>query len=386
MIVGAGIATAFQVGKAPPVLPMLRTELNMSLFLAGWVLSAFNILGAFSSAATGAAADWYGHRRMILTALISQAAACFVGSFAESPGLLLATRFVEGFGYIAVAVSAPSLIIRLTAFQDRRVAFGVWGTFMPAGGAMMMMIAPFVAEQVGWRGLWRLNTVLLVVFVVLMAWATPSLRPLKKSGRFSAAKMLRDMWTVLKAPGPRLMALCFMTFAMQFLSVMGFLPTMLIEVQGFSPRSAAILTAIGLAMNVPGNLLGGILLQRGVRRWKLIAAASLAMGITGLGIYVEGISFIAQYTLVLSFFLFGGLLPVSVIEGATATSPSPAMIGTSNGILMQGGQVGLLIGPPSVAAFVTHFGGWSSAAWLLAIFAGLGVLVAWKVKVVEERY
>lgn len=45
LLVGAGVVASFQVGKAPPMLPEIRMELGMNLFLAGWILSTFSITG-----------------------------------------------------------------------------------------------------------------------------------------------------------------------------------------------------------------------------------------------------------------------------------------------------------------------------------------------------
>ena len=42
LLVGVGIVVAFQVGKVPPMLPAIRSELGMSLFVTGWILSIFN--------------------------------------------------------------------------------------------------------------------------------------------------------------------------------------------------------------------------------------------------------------------------------------------------------------------------------------------------------
>ncbi|MCK5837588.1 MAG: hypothetical protein KAH09_10010, partial [Desulfobacula sp.] len=45
ILFGAGLLSAFQVGKVPPVLTDIRTELMISLFHAGWLLSVFNLTG-----------------------------------------------------------------------------------------------------------------------------------------------------------------------------------------------------------------------------------------------------------------------------------------------------------------------------------------------------
>ena len=39
LTVGAGVAAAFQVGKVPVALPLLRAELGLDLVTAAWVLS-----------------------------------------------------------------------------------------------------------------------------------------------------------------------------------------------------------------------------------------------------------------------------------------------------------------------------------------------------------
>ncbi len=69
LYVGAGIVAAFQVGKAPPLLPAIRADLGIDLFLAGWILSTVNITGLFLGSAAGAVADRFGYRRLLLTGL-----------------------------------------------------------------------------------------------------------------------------------------------------------------------------------------------------------------------------------------------------------------------------------------------------------------------------
>lgn len=102
ILFGAGILSAFQIGKVPPVLSDIKAELVISLFYAGWLLSIFNFTGLLLGAFTGAIADTIGHRRFMLTGLILQVIGCFFGSFSNSFHALLATRFLEGAGFLAV--------------------------------------------------------------------------------------------------------------------------------------------------------------------------------------------------------------------------------------------------------------------------------------------
>ena len=45
VIIGAGVVAAFQAGKAPIAIPLLRAELGLSLTEVSWVLSLFAVLG-----------------------------------------------------------------------------------------------------------------------------------------------------------------------------------------------------------------------------------------------------------------------------------------------------------------------------------------------------
>jgi len=385
LLVGVGMAAAFQIGKAPPALPLLRTELGLTLFLAGWVLSAFNIIGAIAAPLAGAVSDWQGHRRLILIGLGTMAVSSLVGSFSQSPSLLLETRFFEGLGYVFIIVAAPGLIIKVVNHQDMRVAFGIWGSFMPAGGAMMMILAPILMTGFGWRGMWRINAGLLFAFMIWLAWATRNLTGLNSQDKFSSQKLLKDILVTLKTPGPVLLALCFGSYGFQLLTVMGFLPTLLHEEVGLDQGLASVLTAIALAVSALGNLLGGCLLQRGVKRWLLIAVPSMTMGICAFGIFSGGIGLLFRYMAAVVFMGIGGILPTAVIHGAIVHAPSKELVSTSNGILMQGAQTGLLAGPPIVAAAVSLRGDWQIAPWVLFAVSLLAVGLSLGVRFLEKR-
>ena len=384
LIFGAGVVVAFQVGKAPPVLALLRTELGLTLFLAGWVLSAFNVVGALISSGAGAISDWLGHRRLILLGLVCLTFGSFTGAFSQTANVLLATRLFEGLGYILTIVAAPALIMRVTSPENLRLAFGVWGSFMPAGSALMMVAAPFLVHISGWRGLWLINGGLLLAFTIWLALGTGDLGGPKRKGPYPFGRLVKDIWLTMKTPGPCILALCFAAYAFQWLVVIGFLPTLLVEQHTISQTVAAALAAAVVAINVPGNLLGGWLLQRGIKRWGLLALASTVMGLCCFGIYHSSLPLSIRYIFCLAFSGIGGMLPAAALHGAAVLAPTRELVATSNGLLMQGAQLGLLTGPPLVAAAVSRAGAWHVAPWILVIPAVIGVCLSFALKRVEQ--
>lgn len=381
ILLGAGILSAFQVGKVPPVLQDIRVDLGISLFHAGWVLSIFNFIGLMLGAGAGAIADALGHLRLMLFGLALQVIGTLLGSYATSFEWLLATRFVEGTGFLAVIVSTPPLIYRVILEKDVKVALSVWSCYLPAGAGLIMVLVPFVLTFTTWQGLWRINGLVLALYGLLVFKATAHIHPshtqlMNPSQTLKIRSLFADILQTIRSPGPRVLALIFITYALQWLAVMGFLPVMLLEKYGFSKASASWLTAGVVFVNIFGNLAGGRLLNQGFKRWKLIALASLAMGISAIAIYASGPHFWVNYAGCLIFSLVGGLIPASVIGATPIYAPNKNLIATTTGLVIQGGQTGQVLGPPVLAWMVTTTGTWSVGAWFLGSVALVGVFLS----------
>jgi MFS family permease len=149
--------------------------------------------------------------------------------------------------------------------------------------------------------------------------------------------------------------------------------------------AAAWLTALVIACNVPGNLIGGWLLHRHLARWKLLVVSGFGMIACLAVIFAAQLPDTPRYLACLLFSLFGGMLPAAVLSGAPVVAPSGAQVATTNGLLIQGSNVGQMIGPPALAWLVTLTADWQSGAWMLQ-GAALGVVaLAFAYRSVERR-
>ncbi|MBX6370396.1 MAG: MFS transporter, partial [Rhodospirillales bacterium] len=291
---------------------------------------------------------------------------------APNGAALLVSRFAEGVGFLMAVVSIPSLIARLARPADVKLAFALWGTYMPAGQALMLLASPTLLGLVGWRGLWLVNAALLALYAAPMWYAT---RRLAATTTEAPGRILRDLAATLRAPGPLVLAFAFGCYSLQYLTVIGFLPTILIEREGLSVATAGFLSALFPAGNVIGNLSGGMLLHAGARRWTLIAAASIVMGLCGVGIFSLALPLWPAYALALLFAVAGGMLPATVLGAVPVLAPAPRLVPATNGLLVQGSNLGQVIGPPAVGALAAATGGWETAPIVLAA-AALGSLAA----------
>ena len=369
--VGAGVAAAFQIGKAPIALPFIRAEIHIGLSAASWILSIFALLGATAGAGMGSIVTRLGARHMLPIGLIVLAVASLAGGLAPDLPWLLAARATEGIGYMLVVISAPALITMLTHPQDRQTAFGLWGSFMPFGVAVAMMAAPGLA-LIGWRGLWLGMAGLLAGYALLVHRRMP--HPAHPAP-VAPGHLLRDIAVTVKAPGPLLLAAIFVPYSAGYAALTGFLPTLLIERMALSPGIAGMLAAAVAGANILGNLATGPLLRRGFPRWAAMATTSTVFAVTASGIFAPATPGVFAYGLCLIFSAAGGLLPGCALGGAPLFAPERRLVPVTLGLLMQGSNLGQLIGPVAVGAAVVAFG-WQGARLILVPASVLGIILA----------
>lgn len=367
---GAGVVAAFQVGKAPIALPFMRDEIGLSLAQASWILSIFALLGAIAGAGAGSVITRLGARLMLPAGLVILAAASLAGAVSTGLAALLVSRAVEGIGFMLVVISAPALITLLTRVEDRQMAFGLWGSFMPFGIAISMMAAPLL-PMIGWRGLWIAMAALLAIYAVLIHLKMPKPPP-PLAGEDDHP--LRDIAATVSAPGPLLLATIFIPYSAAYGALTGFLPTLLIERMGVSPGTAGMMAALVAGANILGNVATGPLLRHGVRRWAVLATSSVAVALSLTGIFAPGMPAIPAYGLCLVFSAMGGLVPGCLLGGASIYAPDRRLVPVVLGLLMQGSNLGLLLGPVAVGAAVAVLG-WGAASLVLVplVLVALGL-------------
>jgi MFS family permease len=114
-------------------LPVLRGELELSLFQAGLVVSMFSLVAAITGCFFGALSDRFGQLRLAIIGLVAASAAGAWGALVHSGEWLIVTRVAEGIGFFMMSVSLPGLIIRLADERTRQTAMGLWGAYLPLG-------------------------------------------------------------------------------------------------------------------------------------------------------------------------------------------------------------------------------------------------------------
>ncbi|EDP61403.1 putative MFS transporter [alpha proteobacterium BAL199] len=379
-VVAVGIVTALMVGKMPPSLPSLRDELGLDLVTAGWVASAFNLCAALLGVAAGVAADRAGPIRAMTLGLVLVAAGGGLGALSVGPVTLIASRLIEGLGFVAAVVAAPGVLIASAAVRDRNLVLGLWSTYLPAGAAIALLATPLLLETVGWRGVWTIGAVLAGIGALAVR-----LLNARVPGTIGEPRRFDDVRAALALPGPWLYAACFLVYSVQFFAVMTWIPTFLIESQGYGLAAAATAGALVVLANVGGTLAGTALMHRGAPRWSLLIGAYLPMMGCAWAIFDPGAPDSMRVPAAVVLSLVGGLLPAASLAGAPQHARRPQEAATCSGVVVQGANTGSLLGAPIMAVTVDALHGWGHAWWMLAAFGCVGVTLALVLRTVEQR-
>lgn len=375
LILCAGIIGGFQLGKMPAVLPQLREDLGLGLVAAGWIISSITAVGVATGMLWGIISDRAGPRRVLLGGLALIALGCMAGSGAWDERSMLATRIIEGGGYIAVVTAAPALLRQYAAHRDHSIVFGIWSFYYPFGMAGMVVMSPFLLSVTDWRGIWQINGAVALVMAVAIVMFTRPIAILR--GDEKRPEIFSGIRLTLCSPAIWCLAICFAAYSLIHLSVMVFLPTFMIEQRGIPPEEAALLTALAMLMNAPGCLLGGWLIRIGVAAWRVIAASYVGMAVCALGIFSEALPGEFRFFLAMALPFSGGMVPPAVLDQTPVHAVSPALVATAIGLIIQIVSIGQLMGPPILAALVSDGASWQSASWLTVTTAIVGLIAAW---------
>lgn len=378
-VFAGGLVCGAYIGKVPPALPFQREALGLSLVESGFIATTFNAIGMLAGMFFGVLCDRFGHKRMGLAGLATLCLAGLLGAAAWDFASLLVSRFFEGVGFMLYAVAGSALMAASAADgRGRSRVMGLWSSYMPSGGSAAILLAPLAIAAWGWRGFWIATSVVAAAAFLLVLRCAPATR----YGSVGSLRLLRES---LARPASVALALLFAFYVAQWTSVMIWLPTFLMDERQVAPGVASALTALMVLVNVPGNLGGGWLLSRGVRRGPLILAASAAMVVTDVGMLWSGLPDALRFSACLVFSLCVGVIPACIFSGVVAHAKTPQHVGTTNGMVMQTSQAGQFFGPVALAWLASRFGGWEASLWAMLAFAACAALCGYAVMRIEAR-
>jgi EmrB/QacA subfamily drug resistance transporter len=157
-------------------LPVLQAELGASLTDLQWVVNAYTLAFATLMIAAATLGDRLGRRRTFLGGIAVFTLASIGAALADTPGLLIAARAVQGVGAAAIMPLSLTLLAGAVPAARRAMAIGVWGGVSGLGVALGPVVGGAVVEGISWQAMFWINVPVALVAVPLVLRALPESR------------------------------------------------------------------------------------------------------------------------------------------------------------------------------------------------------------------
>lgn len=383
IVIAAGVTVALHITKLPPAVSVLQNQMGISLVQAGFLLSTVQVAGMLLGLLVGLSADQWGLKRSMLTGLILIGSASIFGAAGGNFFWLLALRAAEGLGLLLVVMPAPGLIRRSVPLAELPSRMGWWGAYMPFGSALGLISGPWMIDTFSWQ-MWWVCTGFVSLSAGLAVWKWIPTDEFASNRTHASHWKIRLLATV-QNNGSWLAAGSFMVYSAQWMSVVGFLPTIYARA-GTEPCMAGLLTALIAVVNMVGNIAAGRLLQRGWPARRCLQVGFMLMATCALIAFAQwGGQQVAPmwlgFAALLVFSAAGGMIPGSLFASVSQLASSQQTVSTTVGLMQQLSSFGQFAGPPIVAGVATAVGGWQ---WTWAVTGALCV-VGWLLAVAIHK-
>ncbi len=148
-------------------MPTIRSALHFAETDLQWVVSAYTVTFAGFLMLGGRAGDLLGRKRMFLAGIALFSLASLLGAMADSSGLLVGARALQGVG--AAIVAPATLAIITTTFAEgpkRNRALGIWGMMSAIGGSSGVFLGGVLTDGLSWRWILLINVPIGAALVV----------------------------------------------------------------------------------------------------------------------------------------------------------------------------------------------------------------------------
>ena len=153
-------------------LPSIGQDLNLQISGIEWIISSYMLVFSALLLLGGRLADLLGTRRVLMIGIAVFTIASLFAGLADSFGMLLAGRAVQGVG---AALSTPAtLMIILTTFKDDRErgkAIGLWGAVIALSFAFGPIVGGVLTRYIDWGWIFFINVPIGVAAVAIGLWS-----------------------------------------------------------------------------------------------------------------------------------------------------------------------------------------------------------------------
>jgi EmrB/QacA subfamily drug resistance transporter len=157
-------------------LPEIQSDVGFTPESLSWVFNAYVVAFGGLLLLGGRLSDLLGAKRIFSAGWVVLAAGSLAAGLADTTGVEIAARAVQGAGAALIAPSALSLLIMLFGSNPKELmkAFAVYGAASPAGGTAGVFLGGVITEWITWPWVFYINIPIALVVLALIPGVMPA--------------------------------------------------------------------------------------------------------------------------------------------------------------------------------------------------------------------
>src|SRR6516165_5384559 len=196
VLVLVGVAQLMVVLDATIVtiaIPSAQKALGFSTESRQWIITAYALAFGSLLLLGGKLGDLFGRKWTLIAGLVGFSIASAIGGLAESFGVLVAARTLQGaFGALLAPSALGLLTVTFEGSPDRPTAFGVFGAIAGGGASLGLILGGALTEFFSWRWCLYVNLVIavpttIVALRLLVNHRAPQREPIDIPGALTSA-------------------------------------------------------------------------------------------------------------------------------------------------------------------------------------------------------
>jgi MFS transporter, ACS family, glucarate transporter len=277
--------------------PSIQKEFAFSLVTMGWIFSAFQISYAVFQIPGGWLGDRFGARRALSGVVVWWSIFTAATATMWSASSMIVCRLLFGMGEAGSFPIATRSLSRWMLPAERGWAMGITHAGARLGGALTPVFVALLIGALGWRTPFFIFALIGLAWAALWYWFYRD-SPAEHRGVDSAERALIDsalgtsraargavMWSrLLQAPQLWLLSTAYFCYGYSLGIFLTWFPKYLMDARGFNLAQMGIYASLPLLAGVTGDIAGGWLSDRWLRRSGNLRLARRAVAVIGFAV------------------------------------------------------------------------------------------------------
>jgi len=196
--IAVSIAFVMELTLVPLLLPAIQSQFDLSISEIAWVFNSYGVAVAVGVLLGGWLGDVFNTKRVFSAGVIFFASGSTLIAFAENYEIIIAGRFLQGFGGGVFSPLVPLLLTRATPTRPGKVLI-VWGSVAGYVAATAPLFYSSVLAGYGWNlafVFFALVSVVAMAIVHKSQTGDEPASPTRSGPAFSKLLGSRDLWAM----------------------------------------------------------------------------------------------------------------------------------------------------------------------------------------------